>query len=66
VQTLKITPDRFEVVHAETSEGSEPALRFYILLAISTMIASFGLIANSTAVIIGAEASRLFLGRGSR
>ena len=50
----KITPERFEVVHKEISEGSEPALRFYILVAVSTLIACFGLIANSTAVVIGA------------
>jgi len=51
---LEITRERFEVVHKEISDGSEPALRFYILVAISTLIASFGLISNSTAVIIGA------------
>lgn len=51
---FKITPERFKVVHAEISDGSEPALRFYILVAISTLIACFGLIANSTAVVIGA------------
>jgi uncharacterized membrane protein len=54
MQRLEITRERFVVVHKEISEGSEPALRFYILVAISTLIASFGLIANSTAVVIGA------------
>jgi uncharacterized hydrophobic protein (TIGR00271 family) len=54
MQRLEITRQRFVVVHKEISEGSEPALRFYILVAISTLIASFGLIANSTAVVIGA------------
>lgn len=49
-----ITPERFNIVHSEISDGSEPALRFYILVAVSTLIASFGLIANSTAVVIGA------------
>ena len=51
---LNITPERFKIVHSEISDGSEPALRFYILVAVSTLIASFGLIANSTAVVIGA------------
>ena len=45
---------RFEVVHGEISDGSEPGPRFYILVAVSTLIACFGLIANSTAVVIGA------------
>ena len=54
MKILSITPDRFKMVHAEISDGSEPALRFYILVAVSTLIASFGLIANSTAVVIGA------------
>ena len=54
MKILYITPERFTVVHREISDGSEPALRFYILVAVSTLIASFGLIANSTAVVIGA------------
>lgn len=54
MQILTITPDRFKVVYKEISDGSEPALRFYILVAISTLIAGFGLIANSIAVVIGA------------
>jgi len=51
---LKISRERFEVVNRDISDGSEPALRFYILVVVSTLIASFGLIANSTAVVIGA------------
>lgn len=38
----------------EISESSEPEMRFYIMVAVSTMIACFVLIAASTAVIIGA------------
>jgi len=38
----------------DVSYGSEPKLSFYALLAAATLIAGFGLIANSTAVIIGA------------
>ena len=51
---FRITRERFETVHREISDGSEPGPRFYILVAVSTLIASFGLIANSTAVVIGA------------
>jgi uncharacterized hydrophobic protein (TIGR00271 family) len=54
LEKFKITRERFEVVHNEISDGSEPAFRFYLLVAISTLIACFGLIANSTAVVIGA------------
>ena len=54
MRRLKISRERFEVVNRDFSDGSEPALRFYILVVVSTLIASFGLIANSTAVVIGA------------
>ncbi len=49
-----ISRERFEIVYKDISGGSEPAFRFYILVAISTLIASFGLVADSTAVVIGA------------
>ncbi|MGI9537390.1 MAG: DUF389 domain-containing protein [Desulfocapsaceae bacterium] len=51
---FSVSPERYKVVLLEISDGSEPAMRFYIMVALSTMIASFGLITNSTAVIIGA------------
>jgi uncharacterized membrane protein len=54
MELFEITRERFEVVHQDISEGSEPALRFYILVAVSTLIAGFGLISSSTAVVIGA------------
>ncbi len=50
----KVTPERAQVVIQEISDGSEPGLRFYIMVVVSTMIAGFGLTMNSTAVIIGA------------
>ena len=53
-QPTQITPERARVVIQEISEASEPGLRFYILVVVSTMIAGFGLTMNSTAVIIGA------------
>lgn len=54
MKLFQLSRERFEIVHADISDGSEPALRFYILVAVSTLIASFGLILNSTAVVIGA------------
>jgi uncharacterized hydrophobic protein (TIGR00271 family) len=51
---FRVSPERYGIVLREISEGSEPEVRFYIMVAVSTMIASFGLITNSTAVIIGA------------
>jgi hypothetical protein len=54
VKWLRIEPDRIPVVLEDINYGSEPAARFYALVATSTLIAAFGLIANSVAVIIGA------------
>jgi len=51
---LYVTPERSRIVREEIAEGSEPGMRFYILVVISTMIAGFGLVMNSTAVVIGA------------
>ena len=51
---LYVTPERAGIVRQEIADGSEPGIRFYILVVISTMIAGFGLAMNSTAVIIGA------------
>jgi uncharacterized hydrophobic protein (TIGR00271 family) len=51
---LSTTPERLHQVIEEISYGSEPKISFYALLCSSSLIASFGLIANSTAVIIGA------------
>jgi uncharacterized hydrophobic protein (TIGR00271 family) len=41
-------------IYAAIVDGSEPKLSFYILVILSTVIAAYGLIANSTAVVIGA------------
>lgn len=53
-KATQITPERAQLVVQEISDASEPGLRFYILVIVSTMIAGFGLTMNSTAVIIGA------------
>lgn len=54
MQLFYVTRDRFKIVHEDIANGSEPALRFYLMVAVSTLIASFGLISDSTAVVIGA------------
>jgi uncharacterized hydrophobic protein (TIGR00271 family) len=51
---LRVPPERQEVVIREIDYGCQPGGRFYALVATSTLIACLGLIANSTAVIIGA------------
>ena len=51
---LSVTAERARIVQQDIAEGSEPGMRFYILVVVSTMIAGFGLVMNSTAVVIGA------------
>jgi len=51
---FRVSPERHQTVENDIRIGSEPGFRFYLMVAASTMIASFGLITNSTAVIIGA------------
>ena len=51
---IDISDERARVVHDDIAQGSEPQLRFYAMVAASTAIATFGLIQNSTAVVIGA------------
>jgi uncharacterized hydrophobic protein (TIGR00271 family) len=51
---LDLDADRFKAVYEVIAEGSEPKARFYLMVAVSTLIASFGLVSNSTAVVIGA------------
>ena len=51
---LKTSPQRVESVIRDIEFGSEPRFSFYAMLLVSSLIASIGLIANSTAVIIGA------------
>jgi len=52
--SFHVTPERSRFVRQEIADGSEPGLRFYIMVILSTGIAGFGLVMNSTAVIIGA------------
>jgi uncharacterized hydrophobic protein (TIGR00271 family) len=54
ISWLRVSRERMNVVLQDIDYGSEPGGRFYALVATSTLIACLGLIANSTAVIIGA------------
>ena len=51
---IQISPQRIKFVIDDITVGSEPGTRFYLMVVVSTFIASIGLITNSTAVIIGA------------
>jgi len=52
--SFHVTPERSRFVRQEIADGSEPGVRFYVMVILSTGIAGFGLVMNSTAVIIGA------------
>ena len=51
---IQISDERATHVISDISVGSEPEIRFYAMVAASTAIAAFGLIKNSTAIVIGA------------
>ena len=50
----RATPERRREVYAGITSMSTPARSFYAMVAISTIIAAYGLIEDSTAVVIGA------------
>ena len=50
----RVSPKRTQEIVREISVSSQPRGRFFVLLLTSSLIASFGLMANSAAVIIGA------------
>ena len=51
---IAVSDGRALTIYKDIARGSEPELRFYAMVAASTAIAAFGLIQNSTAVVIGA------------
>lgn len=53
-QWFSTSPERLRQVMEDISYGSEPKVGFYSLLMTASLIASFGLILNSSAVVIGA------------
>ncbi len=51
---LKVSPERMAMVRKDIEDNSMPEVRFYVMVLVSTMIAGFGLVSDSTAVVIGA------------
>jgi uncharacterized hydrophobic protein (TIGR00271 family) len=51
---VRLTPERRQEIFDEVKTLSTATPAFFIMVVISTIIASYGLLANSTAVIIGA------------
>ena len=51
---LSVSQERKDAIREEIQEGSVPDTRYYILLAISSLIAALGLVTDSPAVVIGA------------
>jgi uncharacterized hydrophobic protein (TIGR00271 family) len=54
IESLRLSSERKLEIVKEIKEGSQPTGSFYTLLLAASLIASFGLVANSTAVVIGA------------
>ncbi len=51
---LSVSRERIEEIRNDIQIGSVPDMRYYILLAISSLIAALGLVTDSPAVVIGA------------
>ena len=51
---IQVSDERALTIYRDIARGSKPEIRFYAMVAASTAIAAFGLIQNSTAVVIGA------------
>ncbi|MCE1247336.1 MAG: TIGR00341 family protein [Firmicutes bacterium] len=54
VEVDLIKNERLEKVYSKVEASSNPTKSFYILICLSTIIAAYGLLSNSTAVVIGA------------
>ena len=52
--SYRINPDERQIIYTNIREMSTPSRSFYLMVCISTIIATYGLLANSTAVVIGA------------
>ena len=50
----KVSPPQQVVVYRRLQQGASPSVDYFVLMGLSTLIATFGLLQNSTAVIIGA------------
>jgi uncharacterized protein DUF389 len=51
---LRVSAERRTVVLDDIAHGSIPSLTYYVLLGVSGLIAGFGLLSNSAAVVVGA------------
>jgi len=51
---FKISAERRRSIYVEVKTGSDPRLNYYLLLLLSALITTFGMIADSPAVVIGA------------
>jgi uncharacterized hydrophobic protein (TIGR00271 family) len=49
-----LTPEQRRQLYRQVADASVPSRSFYLLVLLSTAIATYGLLANSTAVVIGA------------
>lgn len=52
--SMKVSAERRKVVLDDISHGSIPSLTYYVLLGVSGLLAGFGLLSNSAAVVVGA------------
>jgi len=52
--SIRVSAERRAVVLDEISHGSIPSLTYYVLLGVSGLLAGFGLLSNSAAVVVGA------------
>lgn len=50
---MHLNPERREQLREEIEENAQPRIGFFALLALATVIAAIGLLANSAAVVIG-------------
>ncbi|MDY6953674.1 MAG: DUF389 domain-containing protein, partial [Thermodesulfobacteriota bacterium] len=53
-ELFSISDRRKRTIADDIAQGSTPHTSYYILMSVSALIASFGLVANSPAVVIGA------------
>mgnify|MGYP007112112933 CR=1 FL=1 len=52
--SYRIDPDERQIIYTNICDISTPSRSFYFMVCVSTIIATYGLLANSTAVVIGA------------
>ncbi len=51
---FSVEPKDYSQIYEEVSQGARPSGLFYLMNALAALVAGFGLLANSTAVVIGA------------